>query len=150
MRQEPNPFGIALIFGNCVLAATTLLELHAVQDLLGAPDADWQGEYDSGTMAFASMPLALGLLLTSLLVLITAVPLIARRQTLPPLGWAAFATHVLLLAAIWHGPAAPASTTDYWIRLTALIACAATGFTTGVTLRHRPMRSRTRRAPAAH
>lgn len=64
-------------------AATILLEFIAAQHLLGAPDVDWQSEYDSGEMAFASIPALFTMLLASLAAVVALVVVAVRGSA----GW---------------------------------------------------------------
>lgn len=108
-----------LIVANWVLATEILLECAAAKDLLHAADANWQDQYDSGTMAFASLPVGFGLLPPALAAFAALTALAIRRLRSTALGWTSLVAHLALLVAIWNGPAAPGSSTDYWVRLAA-------------------------------
>ena len=136
MREDSvSPLGAVLIVSNWVLATAILLEFAAVQDLLGAADANWQDQYDSGTMAFASLPVGFGVLLAVLVAFAGLSALAIRRVRSTALGWTSLVAHLALLVGIWNGPAAPGSSMDYWFRLSALTAFAATGIVAGANLR---------------
>lgn len=118
-------------------AATILLEFIAAQPLLGAPDADWQSEYDSGEMAFASIPALFTMLVASLAAVVALVIVAVRQAHLTTVGLALLILHVGLLVWIWTGPGAPGSDWEFWARFAGWLLCAIFGIAAGGGLRPR-------------
>lgn len=136
MRQESvSPVGVVLIVCNWILASAILLEYAAVQDLLRGVDANWQDQYDSGTMAFASIPVLFGLFPPALATFAALSGLAIRRLRSTAVGWTSLVAHVALLVSILNGPGAPGSAMGFWVRLAGLTAYVGTGIVAGANLR---------------
>jgi len=125
---------VALIVSNWALAIALFLEYLAAQNLLRDVQANWQDEYDSGSMAFAALPVMLWLVVTTVVALAALFGLIIRRVRSAPLGWVTLLAHLALLAGVVSGPAAPGSATSFWAHLAILTACAVTGVVAGAHL----------------
>lgn len=134
-RSTVSPLGAALIVVNWILAAAILLEYVAVQELLRSVDANWQDEFDSGTMAFASIPVVFGLLPPVVAAAAALAGLALGRVRPTAVGWTALVAHLALVPAIWNGSAAPGSAMGYWVRLAVFTGWAATGIVAGANLR---------------
>lgn len=128
-------WGVLLIVVNWLFAVAILLEYVAVQELLGAQDANWQDAFDSGTMACASIPVTLGLVPAVVAAGAALAALALRRVRTAAVGWASLAAHLALLVGVLMGPAAPGSAMGYWARLALFAAGAVSGIVAGANLR---------------